>query len=144
MANTRIVKIVFEDGSDYEFKELPKEHFEQKYPGNKHWINFKFNRQYPDFEERIISDLRLDVEEYAIEQYSLIPKRDQKKVDDFDDDEIEAEFINRGLTIEDHHIQNENITNDSFVTRFINVINRGNDAEIENALTMLEKNYRIK
>ena len=129
---SKILKITFEDGREIEADYNPL-HFEIG--------NWKFKKWE---EENIIPNLLMDLEEYAMREFDLIKESDQKEIEDFSDFAILQQVRIRHLSVGEYKIQNPNITNQSFVSRFTEIINRGNDAEIDNALTMLEKNYRIK
>lgn len=139
----RIIKFETEKGI-FDFWDFPKEFFTKKYPENPHMANYKFHNQRKDFELKMMSHFELDFKQYAIEEYGLICESEQKEITDFSDNEIEAEFISRGGFIETSVLQNENIVNETFLSRFITIIDRGNDAEIEQALNSLEEKYRIK
>lgn len=84
----------------------------------------------------------LDLEDYAKESFNLISEDEQKDLSDYDNDEIEFEMERRNLGRS--VFKNENINNESFIDRFVNIVDRGNDFEIDNILEMLEKNYKIK
>jgi hypothetical protein len=140
MAKIKIV--ILDDLSIMTFEQKPRECFIEKYK-NEHSVNYHFNKQQEDFEENLLSKFKLDIEAYAKSEYNLIHRREQKTVDDFDDDDIEGEYISRGLGVNEY-IENENIINESFTARLAEIVNRGNDLEIDEALEVLEKKYRIK
>lgn len=137
----KIVTVIFDDGEVLQYKEKPIEFW-----SNKASADFYFRKQYNDFEEEVINSLHLNVEQYAIDKYNLI---DEKKCDDsirnFADYEIYEEAEYRGLFkyIQEEGIQNVNIMNDTFLDRFINIMNRGESLEIEKAIEKLESKFKI-
>lgn len=133
----KIKKIIFEDETSLEYRELSLEELNNN--------RYRFYNQFRLFEETILDfHILLDIEEYAKEKFGLIDEDEQLEIEDFSDFEILQQVKIRHLSAGENDIQNPNITNQSFVSRLTEIINRGNDAEIDNALTMLEKNYRIK
>lgn len=137
----KIVTVIFDDGEVLQYKEKPIEFW-----SNKASADFYFRKQYNDFEEEVINSLHLNVEQYAIDKYNLI---DEKKCDDsirnFADYEIYEEAERRDLikAIQEEGIQNVNIMNETFLDRFINIMNRGESLEIEKAIEKLESKFKI-
>ncbi|MEC5157080.1 hypothetical protein [Chryseobacterium sp. MP_3.2] len=136
----KIVKITFENGSEKEFKELPLEKFVKE-------ISFRpeyhFKRQHKEWEEDILlPNLMTDIEDWAKDQYDLIEKSELKNIEDFSDGELLFECCSRDLVLNEMH--RESIVNANFIQRIIDISYRGNDLEIDNALEILEKKYRIK
>lgn len=84
-----------------------------------------------------------DIEEYAKDEYNLIDEDDKDDISDFDDDDLLKEAEKRGIHINNTSIQNENIINQNFLSRFAQIINRGYDIEIGKILDELEKKYHI-
>lgn len=135
---SKIVKIIFDDGSEIEYKEQPLEAFSKQW--NPGWW---FRNQHEQFEQDcILPRLQTNLENWAKEQYDLVDEDDVKKIDDFSDWEIEKEFKDRCLN--PNLIPNENIINQDFVSRIVKITEYGNDSEIDKALEILEKAYRIK
>ncbi len=134
-----IKKIIFDDGSEKEFTpELPK------YIDDKTEIKWRTNRQLMRWEqEEILPNLLTDIEDYAKYEYNLIDEDDKDDISDFDDDDLLKEAEKRGIHINNTSIQNENIINQNFLSRFAQIINRGYDIEIGKILDELEKKYRI-
>lgn len=144
MTKQRITKYVLDDKNEFIFLEYSKDYFKQKYSGSPQIANYKFYNQRKDFEIQIMSHFELDIEQYAKDEYDLIRESEQKEIEDFEDYEIEREWLSRGGQKLESELQNENIINESFIARFITIINRGNDSEIESTLVGLEEKYRIK
>ncbi|MDQ8748349.1 hypothetical protein [Elizabethkingia miricola] len=138
----RIVKVIMSDGETLEFKEKSLESFATN-GYSKSTVERLFNGQHGIFEEEILSKMNIDLEDWAKEEYSLVDEDEVKGLDDFSDDEIRNEATYRTL-FKDKAVHNQNILNSEFIDRFIEIINRGDDFQIDNALTMLEKNYKIK
>lgn len=134
-----IKKIIFDDGSEKEFTpELPK------YIDDKTEIKWRTNRQLMRWEqEEILPNLLTDIEDYAKDEYNLIDEDDKDDISDFDDDDLLKEAEKRGIHINNTSIQNENIINQNFLSRFAQIINRGYDIEIGKILDELEKKYHI-
>lgn len=131
----KIVKVIFEDGESLSYQEKSLEDF-----NNNKWSHAN---QHRFFEEKILDNhILLDLEDYAKESFNLISEDEQKDLSDYDNDEIEFEMERRNLGRS--VFKNENINNESFIDRFVNIVDRGNDFEIDNILEMLEKNYKIK
>ena len=85
-----------------------------------------------------------DIEDYAKDEFDLIDADDKDDISVFDDDDILDEAEKRGLHLNNASIENENIINENFPIRFAEIINRGNDIEIDEVLETLEKKYHIK
>lgn len=136
----RIKKIIFEDGSEKEF--IPET---QKYIDDKPAVlQWRINRQLIRWEQdEILPYLLTDIEEYAKDEYNLIDEDDKDDISDFDDDDLLKEAEKRGIHINNTSIQNENIINQNFLSRFAQIINRGYDIEIGKILDELEKKYHI-
>lgn len=131
----KIVKVIFEDGESLSYQERSLADF-----NNNKW---RHSIQHRFFEEKILDNhILLDLEDYAKESFNLISEDEQKDLSDYDNDEIEFEMERRNLGRS--VFKNENINNESFIDRFVNIVDRGNDFEIDNILEMLEKNYKIK
>lgn len=131
---SKIVKIIFEDATEIEYEEKPKESFPSPWAYWKHYTDWE--------EDNILPRLLTNVEQWAKDQYNLMDKVDEKEIEDFTDWEIKDEFDNRGL--KPKLLFNENIINQDFISRLVKIIEYGADSEIDKALEMLEKAYRIK
>src|ERR1051325_3384089 len=90
----RIIKVVFDDGSELNYVEKPIESFYNE-GKDERVIKMLFNRQHRQFEEELLDNLKLDVEEYAKREYNLIDE-DDTDLKLYSDEEIleEAEFRN--------------------------------------------------
>ncbi|WP_407484462.1 hypothetical protein [Elizabethkingia anophelis] len=139
---SRIVKVIMSDGETIEYQEKSLESF-AKNGYTKSMVEHLFNAQYRIFEEEILSNMNIDLEDWAREEYSLVDEDEVKDIDDFSDDEIRNEAVYRTL-FKDKEIHNQNILNSEFIDRFIEIINRGDEFQIDNTLTLLEINYKIK
>jgi len=134
---TKIVKIIFEDGSEIEYIERPLEDF-SKYS----MPHYMFGRQHRNWLEDIVLPRFPDLESWAKDKYGLIDADREKSLEDFSNWEIERELRDRCIT--PNLIRNESITNQDFVSRLVEITDRGDDSEIDKALYILEKAYRIK
>lgn len=139
---SRIVKAIMSDGEILEYKEKTWKSFEGNGISDRQ-AKESFNNQYRRFEEEILSNMNIDLEDWAKEEYSLVDEDEVKDLDDFSDDEIRNEATSRTL-FKDKSVHNQNILNSEFIERFIEIINRGDEFQIDNTLTLLEKNYKIK
>ncbi|MEA1849235.1 hypothetical protein U9K52_09950 [Chryseobacterium sp. MHB01] len=138
----KIVKVVLEDGKTIEYKEQSIEHF-RKTGQSENWVKHQFFNQYTNWEKNILTYFQLDIEEYAKDEYDLIDEDERKDISDFDDDDILEAAEYRGILPESVELENENIMNEDFVSRFVTIIDRGNISEIENTLEFLEFKYKI-
>lgn len=120
--SNRVVKLIMEDGSSFDYNE---------------------KKQYKEWEKDAISKFSIDLEEYAKIEYDLIDADDKKDIEDFDDSDILEEAEYRGILPAVAELENENISNADFVDRFVTIINRGINSEIENVLSLLESKYKI-
>ena len=82
--------------------------------------------------------------EHAKQNYDLIDEDEKDDISDFDDDDLIMEAEKRKLHLRNAEIKNENIINENYFVRFAEIINRGNDIEIDEVLETLEKKYHIK
>lgn len=80
------------------------------------------------YEEEIIKSLNIDIEDWAKIEYDLID---------------EGEYRGLFKDIQEEVIENVNIANEAFLERFITIMNRGNNTEIENTLIELEEKFKI-
>ena len=140
----RIIQYTLEDGSQHDFKTLPLNFFYAQFPNDAKTANHFFLNQREHYEQDLMCHFKLDIQDFAKKEFSLIPVDEQKILADFSDSEIEEEFISRRGVLEISPLQNENIINENFLSRFVTIINRGNDADIETVLNALEEKYRIK
>ena len=136
----KIVKITFDDGTENEFKEIPLEKFKKQ-------ISFRpeyhFYNQHKEWEQDVLlSNLNTDLEDWAKDQYDPIDKSKQKDINDFSNMELKRELENRGDSLP--QIEKENIINEGFIERIIEISKRGDDNHIDSVLETLEKLYRIK
>jgi hypothetical protein len=135
-----IHKVIYSDGSEVVFEKKPLEYFSEK---NSWQQEYHFKSQIITFEQKhIFPNLKTDLENYAKNEYDLIDENDQQELNDYSDFEIEYEFISRNL--KQYKFENENIINKDFLSRFVNIVNRGNNYEIDSVLEALEKTYHIK
>ena len=137
-----IKKIIFDDNSEEEFIPTFPEDFEE-------WKSFRKSRhlhhQRSKWEQnKLFHHLSTDLEDYAKYEYDLIDEDDIKDIEDFYDEDIIAEAKRRKLHVNHPELVNENIINQDFISRFVKIIDRGNDIEIEEFLDELEKKYHIK
>ncbi|MFP3835386.1 hypothetical protein [Chryseobacterium sp. SIMBA_028] len=138
--SNKVIKIVMEDGSSFDYEEKPIDQFgtkEENYP------KYRFFNQHKHWEEKALSYFNLDLEEYAKEKFDLIDSDEKKDLGDFDDEDIMEEAESRCLITENYQIENTNILNEGFIERFVNIVNRGDISEIENILELLESKYKI-
>ncbi|WBV60271.1 hypothetical protein PFY12_14680 [Chryseobacterium camelliae] len=138
----RIVKIVLENGNSIDYKEQSIEHF-RKTGQSESWVKNQFFNQRQNWEKNALTYFNLDIEEYAKAEYDLIDEDERKEIGDYDDDDILSEAEYRGILPVSAELQNENILNEDFVARFVEIINRGNTAEIENTLSFIEYKFKI-
>jgi len=137
---SKIVKIIFDDGEELGYVEEPIESFHKDGRDEK-VIKVLFNRQHRQFEEEVIDNLKLDVEEYAKREYNLIDE-DDTDLKLYSDEQILEEAEYRGLMPEGYS-QNTNIYNQDFIDRFSVIMDRGDDVEIEKTLQLLEYRFKI-
>ena len=137
-----IKKIIFDDNSEEEFIPTFPEDFEEWNPlrkrGHLHHQRSRWEQN------KLFHHLATDIEEYAKSEYDLTDEDDVKDLEDFYDEDIIAEAQRRKLHVNHPEIINENIINQDFISRFVKIIDRGNDIEIEEFLEELEKKYHIK
>ena len=134
----QIIKIIFHDGSEIEYKEQPLEYF-SKYS----MASYLFRTQHKDWLENIVlPKFPSDLEDWAKDKYDLINRRHKKNIEDFSDREIQEQFEDRCL--KPNLIKHENIINQDFISRIVEITERGDNAEIDKVLESLEKTYRIK
>lgn len=137
-----IVSYKLDSGEEVVYNEKPIESFKEdgRSEGNVRW---RFYSQREKFEERIVQNIEhFDIEEYAKDRYDLVDESEIKDIDDFSDNEIKEEAKDRGLA-DYSEIEYPNILNESFISRFTNIVNRGNVIEIESVLQELENKYKI-
>lgn len=140
--SSKITRIVMEDGSSFDYEEKPIDHF-RKTAISETKAKDRFYNQYKYWEEEALSYFNLEIEDYAKERYDLIDSDEKKDIGDFDDDDILMEAELRCLLPESTELENSNILNEGFVDRFVNIVNRGDNSEIENTLSYLEFKYKI-
>ena len=136
-----IKKIIFDDGSEEEYKFIEPEGFNELDELRKSWQKHYDREKWE--QKKLFRHLATDLEEYAKYEYNLIDEDDKDDISDLHDDDILQEAEKRGIHINNTFIQNENIINQNFLSRFAQIINRGNDIEIEKILDELEKKYHI-
>ena len=139
----KIVKIIFEDGSENEFKELSKEDFGVS-DNDPYYKLYNFKNQFKTWEEKhILSNLKTDLEYWAKEEFDLKHESEfESGIDSFSDFDLELEIDSRGLTFNKMPI--DNIINCNFFERIYELSRRGCDLEIDEILEVLEKKHRIK
>lgn len=140
--SNRVVKLVMDDGSSFDFEEKNIDHFRKKFKSES-LVKERFYNQHNYWEREAISRFNLDIEDFAKEEYDLIDSDERKEINDFDDEDILIEAEYRGILPQSAELQNENILNEDFVQRFVTIVNRGNNQEIENTLAFLEFKYKI-
>lgn len=138
----RIVKIVLENGKSIDYKERNIEHF-RKTGQSESWVKNQFFNQHQNWEKNALTYFNIDIEEYAKAEYDLIDEDERKEISDYDDNDVLSEAEYRGILPVSAELQNENILNEDFVTRFVTIVNRGDTAEIENTLSFLEYKFKI-
>lgn len=131
-----------EDGSSIDYKEKTIDHF-RKNTASENTAKFQFFNQHKHWEEKALSYLNLDIEEFAKEEYDLIDADERINLGDFDDDDIMDEAESRCLITGSCQLDNTNILNEGFIERFVSIVNRGDVSEIENILQLLESKYKI-
>ena len=95
-------------------------------------------------QNKLFHHLATDLEDYAKDEYDLIDEDEQNDLEDFDDEDFIQEAKRRKLHVNHPELVNENIINQDFISRFVNIIDRGNDIVIGEVLEELEKKYHIK
>lgn len=135
---SKIVKVIFDNGEELEYLEKPIETFEKE-GRDERVVKMLFNRQHREFEESVIENLNIDVEEYAKKAYELV---EDNSINQYSDEQILEEAEWRSLLPEDYS-QNTNIYNQDFIDRFSVIIDRGDDVEIEKMLQLLEYRFKI-
>ena len=136
----KISKIIYDNGEESEYNELPIEHFEKIGVRSPFW---KFHEQREKWEKQnILNYLQTDLEDWAKDEYDLVDESEVKSLDDYDDYDIKEEYKDRGLGKESSSYA-ENILNEDFKDRFFEIVNRGNPEDIDLVLEMLEKKFRI-
>ena len=137
-----IKKIIFDDNSEEEFIPTFPEDFEEWNPLRK---SRHLHHQRSKWEQnKLFHHLATDIEEYAKYEYDLTEEDDVKDLKDIYDEDIIGEAQRRKLHVNHPELINENIMNQDFISRFVKIIDRGNDIEIERVLEELEKKYHIK
>ena len=136
-----IQKIILDDKTEIEFGFVIPKGFEDWEESRKAWFTYRHKQNWE--QQVIFPELETDLEKYAKDEYNLIDEYDKVDISDFDDDDLLKEAEKRGIHINNTSIQNENIINQNFLSRFAQIINRGNDIEIEKILDELEKKYHI-
>lgn len=135
-----IKKIIFDDNSEEEFIPTFPEDFEEWNPLKKSWC---LHHQRIIWEQdKLFHHLATDLEDYAKDEYDLIDTNEINDINDFNDAEILEEAKKRGL-LTNAAIENENIINQDFISRFCKIINRGNEIEIVSLLDELERKYHL-
>ena len=130
-----IKKIIFDDNSEEEFIPTFPEDYQEWNELRKSWyLNHQRSRWEQD---KIFHHLATDLEDYAKDEFDLTEESDD--LDDYDDQAILAEAEKRRLHVKNLSLENENIINQDFLSRFLKIINRGNDIEISKILDQLEK-----
>lgn len=138
----RIVKLVMEDGSSFDYKEKTINYF-LKQENSEAWAKRWFENQYKNWQKEAISKFDIDLYEWAKENYDLVDSDEIKDISDFDDSDLLEEASYRGILPVVAEVENENILNAEFINRFVTIVNRGDYSEIENILSLLESKYKI-
>lgn len=138
----RVIKLIMEDGSSFDYKQKTFEQLMTRV-NSKARAEVLFNFQHENWEKEAISYFNLDIENFAKNKYDLIDSDEKKGIGDFDDDDILSEAEYRGILPVGAELQNENIINEDFIERFVNIVNRGNSQDIESALQGLELKFKI-
>lgn len=134
-----IKKIIFDDDSEEEFIPTFPDDYQEWNELRKSW---HLNHQRSRWEQnKIFHHLATDLEDYAKDEYDLVEESDD--LYDYDNEAIIAEAEKRGLHVKNLSLENENIINQDFLSRFLKIINRGNDIEISKILDQLEKQYHL-
>lgn len=138
----RIVKVIFDDGTEKEPKDiLPLVISEDK---SEQWKqNRIYERQFRDFENKILRSLdQGTVETYATDYFDLVSEDDiddeEKDISDFSDEEIMEEVRDRKLLGGDNSIISE-----QFITRFSKIIEKENQILLDSLLTEFENKLNI-
>ncbi|GAB0155915.1 hypothetical protein CHRYSEOSP005_11770 [Chryseobacterium sp. Alg-005] len=137
----RIIQIVMEDGSSFNYEEKPLQHFLDKIK-DENFAKYMFQKQHDNWQEEAMSYFDFDLEKYAKDKYDLVDADEVNDLGDFSDSDILEEAEGRCL-INNITVDNSNIMNEDFIDRFVAIINRGNNVEIENTLSFLEYKYKI-
>ena len=135
-----IKKIIFDDNSEEEFIPTFPDDYQEWNELRKSWHLHQRSRWE---QNKIFHHLATDLEDYAKDEYDLVDADEINDIDDFNDAEIIEEAEKRGLHIKNLSLENENIINQDFLSRFLKIINRGNDIEISKILDQLEKQYHL-
>lgn len=138
----RIIKLVMDDGSSFDYTEKTINHF-LKQEKSEAWAKRWFEKQYEEWQKEAISQFDIDLCEWAKENYALVDSDEIKEIEDFDDSDLLEEADYRGILPSVAEVENENILNADFIGRFVTIINRGVISEIENFLSLLESKYKI-
>lgn len=131
-----------EDGSSFDYEEKSIDYF-RKNSTSESVAKDRFYNQHRNWEKSALSHFDLDIEEFAKKEYDLIDADEKKDIEDFDDSDIMDEAESRGILPISAELENSNILNDGFIDRFVKIIDRGNNVEIENTLAFLEFKYKI-
>lgn len=136
----RIVKVIYQCGYELEPENiLPLEISEDKVQQRRNVA--KYNRQFKEFEEKILSDLDEDiVEDYAMYHLDLIKQSDieEKELDDFPDFEILEEAQRRRLVA-----GSDSIISEQFMFRSSEIVQKGNHVLLDGLLSDLENKLKI-
>ena len=134
-----IKKIIFDDNSEEEFIPTFPDDYQEWNELRKSWhLHHQRSRWEQD---KIFHHLATDLEDYAKDEFDL--KEESDDLDDYDDKAILAEAEKRRLHVKNLSLENENIINQDFLSRFLKIINRRNDIEISKILDQLEKQYHL-
>lgn len=138
----RIVKVIYDDGSIKEHENTtPLVISEDK---KEQWkYNRIYERQFRDFEKKILKDLDQDtVETYAVDYFDLVDPdevdNEEKDISDFSDEEIMEEVRDRKLLGGDNSIISE-----QFITRFSKIIEKENQILLDSLLTEFENKLNL-
>lgn len=139
-----IKSIILEDGTVKTFEFTPPPKFNKYSEAEKKWNRNRFLMKWE--KEVIFKNILTDIEDYAKDEFDLVENDEYDfkiPLEDCSDEAFREEAKDRGLLLLDK-IENLNINNESFIPRFVEIINRGDDFEINQILENLEKKYKIK
>ena len=137
----KIVKVIFDDGSEM----VPKREIQPKRElevGENKWRAFReYERQFLSFEDKILEHLDQDnLEDYATSNFDLTKEDDneEKDISDFKDEEIMEEVRDRKLLGGFNSIISE-----QFITRFSKIIEKENQMLLDSLLTEFENKLNL-
>lgn len=140
----QIVKVIYLNGEEKEFKSEIKPLAETTKETPKWKARYEYLRQFKEFEETILKSLNNDtVKSYAEWTFDLVEDHedddedDEKGIDEFSDSELLEELKCRKLHI------NHSILTEDFLPRFLKIIEKENSILLDNLLTEFEKKLNL-